>query len=363
MPILIGILLLLYPSFLPAQKKDLRDEIMKIIQYDTEINLERDPGFILAVIDGDATYYLPFGTVDQYGMQPDSSSLYEIGSVTKSMTALLCITLAENGILRLDGSVNSYLPRSSMNVRMDGVTIHDLLTHQSGLPKRPGGFGKHSKQTRDPYRNFDRDQLLKNWRDFVLDEEIGFAYSHMGYGILEIIIEQVTDMSFEDAMQRWVLEPIDMMDTYVYSTLEDSLALAPGYDKAQRTSHPWQFASHSASEGAKSSARDLVRYIIAMMNTEQSPKLSSAIRTLQNIQVHRSMNDHISTAYGWQVYHRSKDAYPIYSYTGRTSGHSVFVAFVSETRTGIILLSSSGVGPQRLGMDVLRLINYNWNRT
>ena len=354
----IGISLDLY-----AQPDDLRKEIDKIIKYDTEIVIENNPGFVISVIDKDSLYHHSYG--NKYAdskSPPTSKDIYEIGSITKSFTALLTLALEERGFLSLQDPVNHHLHHNHHNPRLSNITIHDLLTHTSGLPKHPDLFGRKMKDPQNPYKNYNKDDLLRYYVAFVPADQPTFNYSHTNYALLEILLENATGVDLPQLMHKYIWSPMKMDDTFITWNKETEFNISPGYDKASRLTKPWEYKSFAASEGAKSTSQDLSAYINFQMNDAVQGSLSNVIAKTQEIQVPKSLNKVISTAYGWQVYTRNKDGYPIYTYSGRTSGHNTFIAYIKETKTAVIILSNSVLGTEDLGLQVLRMINYNWKR-
>lgn len=346
-----------------GQIEDLRKEINKIIKYDTELILEDNPGFIISVLDQDSIYQLAFG--NQYSDRtspPSSKDIFEIGSITKSFTALLTIALYERGYLSLDDPINNHLHRNYRNPRLENITIHDLLTHTSGFPKRPDFMGRKMKDPKNPYKHYGKDDLLKYYAAYIPKDIPKFEYSHTNFALLEIILENATGNDLQQLMSTYIWEPLNMEDTFIEWNLESAINVCPGYDKASRLTPPWDFESFAGSEGIKSNAKDLAKFVQFQMSDEINTSLNNSIRRAQEIQIPQSLNKSISTSYGWQIYNRDKDGYPIFTYTGRTSGHNAFIAYIKETKTAVIILSNSVLGTEDLGLQVLRMINYNWKR-
>ena len=348
---------------LSAQIPKLRSEIDKIIKYETELDIDNNPGFIISIIDQDSTFHISYGNIySDSPSLPTANDIYEVGSITKSFTALLTLALEERGYFSIKDPVNNYLDRNHQNPRLGNITIHDLLVHTSGFPKYPDLFGRKMKYPQNPYKNYDKGDLLNYYSGYILDDEPRIKYSHTNYALLEIILEKATGSVLQQLMRKYIFNPMKMDNTFMTWNKESDIDLSPGYDKASRITEPWMYKSFMASEGVKSTAQDLCSYINFQVNDDIQGSLSNVISKAQEIQVPNSLNESISSAYGWQVFSRNKDGYPIFTYSGRTSGHNAFIAFVKETKTAVIILSNSVLGTEDLGLQVLRLINYNWKR-
>ena len=82
----------------------------------------------------------------------------------------------------------------------------------------------------------------------------------------------------------------------------------------------------------------------------------------QNFKGHfsSSFNAQLSVATGWHLINMNQ--FNIVTHSGKTSGHSAFVGMVRETKTAVIVLANSSLGTEDLGMQILRMINFNWKR-
>jgi CubicO group peptidase (beta-lactamase class C family) len=342
-----------------SQADNLRHEIDKIIRFDTDIDIKNKPGFIIAVIDNDSTYFLSFGSkVINKKVEFSKDDIFEIGSVTKIFTAGLISLLMEEGTISKSALVNDYLPAPYRNPRLTELTIFDLVHHHSGFSKLPKYFGRKEKELQNPYAHYFNKDLLAYYRDFIPEEKT-FVYSHTNYALLENILTNVTKLSYEDALVQKILEPLQMNSTFTdFPETRDGFVVK-GYDKSLRPVQPWTFNSFKGSEGIKSSASDLSKFIKASMNLSHT-KLDSIFANNFVNQPIKSFNDQLSVSMGW--HNVVKNSFNIYMHTGRTSGSSAFVGMVRETGTAVIILSNSSIGTEDLGMQVLRMINYNWKR-
>jgi len=200
--------------------------------------------------------------------------------------------------------------------------------------------------------------LLNFYKKFNPKDKKSFKYSHTNYGLLEIILENATESSIEYLFDQYIFSKLLMHQTHM---MNDSTALTIGYDKANRERQPWKYKSHYASEGIVSTSTDLIKFVKAQF-ADKSNSLTESIKECQKIQIEKSLNKSISSTYGWHIFNRKSGQFPIYTNTGRTSGHNAFIAFVKETKTAVIILSNSVLGTEDLGMQILRMINYNWKR-
>jgi CubicO group peptidase (beta-lactamase class C family) len=170
-------------------------------------------------------------------------AIFRIASMTKPITAIGIMILAEEGKLSVDDPVEKHLPefRGQMLVKertADSVTLvkpprpitlRDLLTHTSGLPsKMPDGLA-------DLYtkRNHTLAEGVMAFSQRPLDFEPGskWAYCNQGIDTLGRVIEVVSGLSYEDFLKKHVFDPLEMKDTTFYPTKEQLARVPPIYNK------------------------------------------------------------------------------------------------------------------------------------
>lgn len=328
---------------------NLRSQIDKLIKYDTDILTNAVPGFIIGVIDHDSTYILPYGTRK---LNTDSvlteNDVFELGSITKVMTAEIILRLYAEKKLDVDHAVNDFLPEEYRNPGID-ATVRDLLMHRSGLPKIPETIGKTQFGNIGPYSGFHKSDLLKWYHQLTPGARGAFRYSHVGYALLELVIESVANEPFPKVFNRYITEKYGLSQTHAMHRV----SLTPGFDLANRAVSPWSFQSFRGSEGAVSSLADLVTYVRVILNDNSIPLMWNTTQATDEKLVYAGP--------GWYRV-LPKKQFPVYIHTGRTSGHTSTIAFSRQTQTAVIILANSSKGTDDLGMLILRMINRQWRR-
>ncbi len=153
---------------------------------------------------------------------------FRLGSVTKQFTSMLIMQLVKNGKVKLDAKVTDYLPYYRHDTGSK-VTIEMLLTHTSGIPSYTSApdFGKTS------ILHYEPDEFIKQHCSGNLEFEPGsrYLYNNSGYFILGAIIEHVTGMRYEDALHKFILDPLGLKNTG-YDHFQTIIPQrATGYDK------------------------------------------------------------------------------------------------------------------------------------
>jgi len=169
-------------------------------------------GTVLVAEDGKVIYKKGFGFANmEWNIPNEPDTRFRLGSITKQFTATLVLQLVEQGKLKLDGKVSDYLD----NYRKDTggkITIHNLLSHTSGVPNYTAQPGFIETVSRNPYAV---DDFVKKYASGDLEFEPGakFNYSNSGYFILGAVIEKVTGKPYEQVLKENIFDPAGMKNT------------------------------------------------------------------------------------------------------------------------------------------------------
>ena len=203
------------------------DELMSLYHKYQQFN-----GAALVADHGKVIYKKGFGPANmEWNIPNEPDTKFRLGSITKQFTATLILQLVEQGKIKLDGKVSDYLPdyRKDTGARM---SIHQLLSHTSGVPNYTAQAGFFANVSRNPFKV---DDFVKQYASGDLEFEPGskFNYSNSGYFLLGDIIEKVTGKSYEQVLKENILDPVGMKNTGYdhYGTVLSKRAA--GYIKTQ----------------------------------------------------------------------------------------------------------------------------------
>ena len=118
----------------------------------------------------------------EWNIPNQSDTKFRLGSISKQFTALLIVKLAEEGKIKLDVPITTYLPDYPKETG-DKITIHNLLTHTSGIPNYTSAPNFMNEKARNAYSPAD---FVKTFSNLPLEFKPGekFAYSNSGYFLL-----------------------------------------------------------------------------------------------------------------------------------------------------------------------------------
>jgi CubicO group peptidase (beta-lactamase class C family) len=161
-------------------------------------------GAILVARGGETLLAKGYGFADYADTPNTPRTLFEIASASKQFTAAAILRLEQDGKLDTSDPITKFFPDVPEDKR--GITVHQLLTHTSGISPRVGV----------PYAStLDRPAWLKTVLKPALDSKPGtkFAYSNVGYALLAAIVEVVSKQPFEKYLEKAIFGPAGLADT------------------------------------------------------------------------------------------------------------------------------------------------------
>lgn len=340
--------LLLLPSIVFSQDLHLRKQINTLVRYETRIDYKTTPGFIVGMIDADSSYILSFGQRDIEQNSPIlKDDVFELGGVSKVFTAMIALAMAAENKINLHTSINAYLPVK--NPAFDSCTLFKLMTHTTGLPKYPPGWGDLEKDSQDPYAAFDRTDIEHFFEQVTMSAQAhpAYVYSHINYVLISWVLETVSGLSYPDLLKKYV--PLD-----IHVSLNNAPTVS-GYGLNMATVKPWTSKAYAPAVGLRGSLMDLMHtcQLFIKGNRQFQPMLHAYPA---HIRKKKSW-----VAMGWQALPIPQNRF-IFAHTGKTKGHQAFIGLLPDTQTGVVVLSNSASGSDVLGLSILNMMNRNWKR-
>ncbi|MDA0180009.1 beta-lactamase family protein [Solirubrobacter phytolaccae] len=184
-----------------------------------------------------------------------TDAVFEIGSLTKLLTGALLALLVEDGVVALDDPVARHLPVAPP-VQGRPITLEDLATHRSGLPRVPRKLERWDR--RDPYAQFTADRMPDVIARTAPKAEPGgrVAYSNYGYGLLGFALGHAASSTYGELIRTRLTDPLAMTRTGL-----DTPGLVQGHTFAGRPTPPWNLAALAGAGGLRSTASDVLRFL------------------------------------------------------------------------------------------------------
>jgi CubicO group peptidase (beta-lactamase class C family) len=273
----------------------------------------------------------------EHPLDVDASTLFQIGSITKTVTGTLAMHLVERGSLDLDAPVRGYLPelRLADDEVAAGVTMRHLLTHTGGW------FGDYFA---DPSRGDDAlERVVSELADLPQLAPLGqiWSYCNSGFYIAGRVLEVLIGKPYESAARELVLEPLGMTSSFFFPEDVLSHRFAVGHRSEEEqtvVARPWALPRvASAAGGIVSNVRDLLRYARFHLGREAGPLSAESIARMRAPQVETG-EPQSSMALTWHV--RELDGVGLAEHGGATNGQLAFLSLAPEEGFALAILTN-----------------------
>lgn len=310
--------------------------------------LDNEPGargrISIAVVEGVVAGAPERGAVRFADFGADPETEYEIGSVTKTMTAALLAEAVARDEVSLDTELGALLDLG--NSPAAGVSLEELATHTSGLPRlalTPGtilGSIVANYRASNPYSE-DLPQLLDQARGSALTDPGAVAYSNLGVALLGHALAAAAGTDYATLLRERVFVPLRLDDTRLPETAAELGPDAPhGYTRGGRAAEPWVLHAYSPAGGVRSTSADLARYAAALL-AGTAPG-ATALEPL------RDDGDGGQVGLAW-----FRTAEGVTWHNGGTGGFMSYVGLDRERGSAVVVLSNTAVSVDALGAGLL----------
>ena len=343
------------------------------------------PGLAIALIkEGQIVYERGFGTKDLFKNYPvkqpvKPETIFEIGSISKSFTALAIMQLQALGKLKVIDPVNQHLPWFKLGSPDEPIQIHHLLTHSSGIPDLGGALITMSsaidmgfKIPMIPYSSPEDFQLHINGAqsEIIFNPGEYYYYFNGGYYLLGMIISAVSGMPYEEYIHKHIFDPLEMTSTcfptHEFPDVDKTKHYQSKNGKIVEVPRTIDQISNPAG-GILSSVRDMTNYLKMYMDGGQfkGREFISADIITQLTTPHKSINEMKSSVpfaedlpmygYGWTI-HGGFFGHTVVEHSGGTGGAYSHAFMIPDLQIGVVALSNIGIGPQSVYWQALALL-------
>jgi CubicO group peptidase (beta-lactamase class C family) len=312
------------------------------------LDLEKQPkvGVVVGYVDEHESWIVSRGRIGDKEM--DGDTVFEIGSITKTFTALLLMDMVERGEMKLDDPVAKYLPADVTVPSRGGkeITLLNLAVQDSGLPFNADNYV--GKDTEEQFEGYTSKLMYAYLCGHTLAATPGekFQYSNIGMAVLGHVMERHSGKKLDALFTERICTPLGMDSTRIVLTPELQKRFAPGHEKGEPAAS-WELTDFAGAGGLRSSANDLLKYVRAQVGLTPSP-LTKLMDKTHEIR-HRGDPDMGDTAMPWM-----NDAIIqppgsfILEHGGGTGGYSAYVGFDLNKRRGyVVLANQAGVFSSR----------------
>jgi CubicO group peptidase (beta-lactamase class C family) len=273
-------------------------------------------GIVMASYKGKFIYEKSFGyAVAEFDLPNQLNTRFGVASVTKSMTLIIALKLAQEGKLQFSDKLSRWVADFPNG---NEITIEMLIKHQSGLPHR---ITKPEEEAL-PYTPADMLEKAKH-AELIFPPGIKEAYSSLGYSVLARILELASGKTYDELLRQYVFELAGMKNSMDYSADTVMPFRAHEYLLEPQKMIPAPLKDYSFIVGAGSvysTAEDVFRFADAVANGK----------------------------YGQEVKQALTDSTGRYRDNGSTNGFRCFILFDPKKHFGFVVISNLHSGANDL---------------
>ena len=323
-------------------------------------------GVVLVSRKGEIILSKGYGWADRKNKIPNTpSTVFNIGSVTKQFTASAILKLLEQGKITTSDKISTYFEQTPIDKK--NITIHQLLTHTSGISNRTGGFR---------YDEASKEQFLKEFFESELQSKPGtnHHYANANYIMLAVILESVSGQTYSSFLNDYLFEPSQMKSTGYKSINFNTERLAHGYyysiteekwvDWGTTQQHLPYNHKHWYSIGKGdiySTVEDLYKWQVSLKN---NVVLTSKTREVQETP-YVAENDELTSyyGYGWAISKGDRET-RIVAHNGSNGVYFAdFVRYIDDDVIVIYVTNAFlGIDSENVAREISKMIfdtNYN----
>ncbi|WP_312648192.1 serine hydrolase domain-containing protein [Aminipila sp.] len=257
-----------------------------------------------------------------------NKTTFKIASISKVVTAYTVMQLVDEGKLDLDAPISSYLTRwklPSSEFHNDKVTLRTLLSHTSGVS---GSDEIYEKSLPDVATALENKQIH-------LKREPGeeFEYSEFsGFGICQLVIEEVTGEKFEDYVVKNVFQKLGLLDTSFANKSVGDCFMATPYAGLGKAVDPAPLVMTGAG-GVTTTSTDLAKFTIALMDYYNNDT--------EMFQIQKNTQSNIGECCLGIFAQTLSDGRKVYEHNGTLTGWNAQMVFEPHSKNGMVIVTNS----------------------
>lgn len=330
------------------------------------------------------------------GKKPDSTSVFELGSLTETFTSLLYADQVIKGKIHEDDKLSNFLPvdvpapvyqnvicepyRSDVGSQYDNgsgdnlqlkftpyickpdtsnepqpILLCYLSTHTSGLPDRPFNF--HKKDKMNPYADYSTDDLYEFLRGYRMLEPIGFDYRHseVGVAVLGKALSNKSGKDFETLLIENILDRMQMNDTRIKLSEDQNKRFLTGYTVKGKAALRWTGDTYAPVIGLHSTPADMMRFLSFNISLNKS-SVTNLLDYTHNPRIRsgKLTDPGFEVGLGWKINPATEQFKSVVWQSGLTGGFASYIGFNEAEHIGVFVLSSISEEVNEIGLKILQ---------
>lgn len=281
----------------------------------------------------------------------NENSIYQIASQSKTLTAIIVNNLIHEGKLNLNESITTYFTNDIIEEnkkRLKKIKLVDILNHTSGIPRDGLSVYRNRKEGESWRNGYSRTELVVDINNIVLDSESGleFQYSNAGYAIVGFICENVSGLTYDELLRKYVTDPYGLKNTEVHLNGSQQQLLVTSYKKSERetVTEPYILGMATPGSAVYSNATDLTKILLEQIKAyrlNQEKEIQSPLILTKHTSI---MDEDRGLEYGFGLIKLTEKDNIKYGHGGDMDGFACEYFFNPQKNAGLVILTSSG-GP------------------
>jgi len=292
------------------------------------------PGVIVVVHREGRTEFFPHGDADRERHIPVTpDSIFELASITKVFTTTSLAIEVERGQMHLKDPVAKYIPVLQNGGDIRHVTLEQLATHTSSLPRGPGP---------NPRGAWDTPQLMEWLAGWRAPHPPGTKslYSNLAVGVLGDAIAAKERQPLQEVWERQFLIPLGMKSTFFEVPEQAANRFVRGYGvKGQPVNRAMTNGAWPAGGRLCSSGHDMSKFLAANLGEDKAhPLITKAMHLAQ--QPYFKASERMTQGLSWQRVHL--DGELVIDKNGGMAGTSTYIGMIPARRLGVVIMANRG---------------------
>ena len=351
MRILIGAAAVVLSLTFASAQQPREAELLALLK--ARVDAGKNIGIVAGTIDADGKKAIAaYGNAGPDSLPLDADSVFEIGSITKVLTAILLADMADRGEVALDDPIAKYLPSTMRVPERSGrrITLLDLSTQTSGLPRLPDNL--KPADPRNPYADYTVERMYEFLSRHELRRDPGaqFEYSNLGVGLLGHVLALRAGKPYERLVKDRILDPLDMDHTAITLTPWMTTHLAKGHNTAGAVVLNWDVGVLAGAGALRSTMNDMLRF--ARANLQSRGRLQQVMQRTHAVRAPAGRDD-MSIGMNWLL-RRVSPQQEVVWHNGGTGGYRTWLGFDKQKGHAAVVLTNSAHGADDLGFELLK---------
>jgi CubicO group peptidase (beta-lactamase class C family) len=309
-------------------------------------NYFKDSGavsLVIGVMDKGHRKYYGYSRSRSAGVLPDSNTIFEIGSITKTFTSWLFADAVIAQKITIGDPAKKWLPPGLL-LGKDGkdITLLQLSNHSSGLPRLMNNFmAPPGFDFRNPYKSYTKKYLLEYLSKNAPTATPGsrYEYSNIAPAVLALALETIYDTPYAQLVADKIFIPLKMSRTFLVVPQDLLPQFAAGHTPTGAPAAHWDWDCMAPIGAIRSTAHDMLNYLGAHLASKNKAFDLCHQPTFK-------VDQNLSVGLAWHILYlpddARADARKIIWHNGGTGGFGSFAGFDKDRNTAVIVMANNG---------------------